>query len=113
MTERKRKLRARFRAAALEELARAAPVIAELRGGAGRPEAARELGRALHTLKGDAALVGMPEISAALHAAEDRAVEGTWDALAEALDAIARELAHDGGEPAGAGAAGPAPVTPT
>ncbi|HSK01513.1 MAG TPA: response regulator, partial [Kofleriaceae bacterium] len=86
--------------------------VAELRGGDGRPEAARELGRALHTLKGDAALVGMPEISAALHAAEDRAAEGAWDALAEALDAIARELAREGGEPGPAGAPAAAPAAP-
>src|SRR5262245_50974240 len=119
MTERRRKLRARFRAVALEQLAQLTPVIDELRRGPAGTEVVRAVGRALHTLKGDAALVGLVEISSALHAAEDQAAAGAWDALAEALDLLSHTLARgddDGGvpsgtippTPAGSGSPGPA-----
>jgi chemotaxis protein histidine kinase CheA len=63
----------------------------------------------LHLLKSDAALVGMTEIAAALHAAEERAGEAAWDALGAALDAIALELGREDDAPA---QAAPGPIEP-
>jgi chemotaxis protein histidine kinase CheA len=93
-------MRALFRATALEQLGQLAQVIDELRRGAADPEAEGPIAPTLHLMKGDAALVGMVEIAAALHAAETRASEAAWDALAVAVASIARDLERGDGEPA-------------
>jgi chemotaxis protein histidine kinase CheA len=90
--ERRRKLRARYCAGALEQLAQLRPTVAALTAGTADVDARRTLGRALHTLKGDASLVGLVEISQALHVAEDRVSEGAWAAVADALAVTTREL---------------------
>jgi len=96
MTERSRQLRAFFRATAVEQLAQLRQATDELRCGDGDPKAEGAIAPMLHLMKGDAALVGMMELAAALHAAEERASEAAWDAVAVALDAIARELGREG-----------------
>jgi len=92
VTDKRRKLRARFRAAALQQLDQIRPTIDELGAGRGNPESVRTVGRVLHTLKGDASMVGLQAISDALHAAEDHAVAGAWGQLADVLAALARDL---------------------
>ena len=92
MSERGRKLRALFRATAIEQLAQIEPAIERLRRGALDPEAEAAIAPVLHLLKGDAALVGLMELAAALHAAEGRAAVAAWDALANAVTAIGRDL---------------------
>jgi two-component system, chemotaxis family, sensor kinase CheA len=98
VSERGPQMRALFRATALEQLGQLAQVIDELRRGAADPEAEGPIAPTLHLMKGDAALVGMVEIAAALHAAETRAAEAAWDALAAAVASIARDLERGDGE---------------
>jgi len=100
MSERSHQMRVVFRATALEQLARLAQAVDEVRRGTAAPDAAGEIAPALHLMKGDAALVGLMEIAAALHAAEARASEAAWDALAIGLAVIARDLERAGDEPA-------------
>ncbi len=98
MNERSRQLRALFRANAVEQLAHLSHAVDELRRGEGDPKSEGTIAPLLHVMKGDAALVGLLELAAALHAAEERAGEGAWAEVAAALGAIARELrrADDG-----------------
>ncbi len=109
MSERSRQLRALFRASAREQLAQLVRAIDELRRGEGDPRARGTIAPVLHLMKGDAALVGMMELAAELHAAEERASEAAWDPLAAALQAIARELGRGEDE---AAAEEVAPVEP-
>lgn len=110
MTERSRQLRALFRTTALEQLAQLTAAVGELCRGAGEGagegagdaaggisalEAEGTIAPQLHLMKGDAALVGMMEIAAALHAAEQRAAAAAWEPLAADLAEIARELGRD------------------
>jgi two-component system, chemotaxis family, sensor kinase CheA len=96
MNEHNRRMRSLFRATALEQIARLLQTTDELRRGVADPEVELAIGPTLHLMKGDAALVGMREIAAALHAAESRAAEAAWDALAAALTDVARELGRGG-----------------
>lgn len=72
MNERRRALLARFRAGSAERLRRVEATLAALREGRSDApgEALRELGRELHTLKGESNMMGMAAVGAALHAAE-------------------------------------------
>lgn len=72
MNERRRALLARFRAGSTERIRRIEATLASLRGGSGEieAEALRELGRELHTLKGESNMMGMTAVGAALHAVE-------------------------------------------
>jgi CheY-like chemotaxis protein len=97
-------MRALFRATALEQLARLAQTADELRRGVADPEAEIAVGPTLHLMKGDAALVGMRDIAASLHAAEGRAAEAAWDGLIEAMSDIARDLARGDEDELGAAA---------
>jgi chemotaxis protein histidine kinase CheA len=113
MSEKRRKLRARFRESAVEQLAQLRPIITELGAGRGEADALRSIGRVLHTLKGDASLVGLQFVSDKLHIAEDLSEASSWSDLIEALAAISRDLQRmdDDGRiptPEGAPAAAPA-----
>jgi len=113
VSDKRRKLRARYREAAIEQLAQLRPKIVDLAAGRGEPDAVRAIGRALHTLKGDGSLVGLQPISDALHLAEDLAEASSWNELMDALAAIARDLQRmddDGRLPTPEGAPAPAPV---
>ncbi|HWU89415.1 MAG TPA: hypothetical protein VN253_19275, partial [Kofleriaceae bacterium] len=92
MNEQQRVLCARYRADALDQLGRLAPMIGALRAGPGDPELVTAVVRMLRLLAGDASLVGLRELAAALDAAEAPAAAAAWDALDEALAAIAREV---------------------
>jgi len=92
MNEQKRMLRARYRADALDQLGRLGSVISALRVGPPDPERVGEMVRVLHHLKGDASLVGLPEIAAALQGAEAPVAVAAWDELDEALAAITRDV---------------------
>jgi len=85
-------MRSLFRATALEQIARLSRTADELRRGAADPEVELAIGPTLHLMKGDAALVGMREIAAALHAAESCAAEAAWDGFSAALADVTREL---------------------
>jgi two-component system chemotaxis sensor kinase CheA len=92
MNEQKRVLRTRYRADTLDQLGRLAPMIAKLRAGPVEAEHLGEVVRTLHLLKGDASLVGLPEIAAMLQGAELPVAAAAWDALDQTLAAIAREV---------------------
>ncbi|MEO7331767.1 MAG: Hpt domain-containing protein, partial [Minicystis sp.] len=70
MNERRKALLARFRASSIERIRRIAGTLAALRDGSAEADAPRELGRELHTLKGESNMMGMTHVGAALHAAE-------------------------------------------
>jgi two-component system chemotaxis sensor kinase CheA/two-component system sensor histidine kinase and response regulator WspE len=107
----RQKLLPRFRETTGDRVEKISSALLELeRGGAG-PDVREELTRELHTLKGEARMMGFVGISAVVHAAEDllKAIPpGTKDDRVEALlrasDAIVSLLdaAPDGGEAAGA-----------
>lgn len=92
MNDRSRQMRALYRASAVEQMAQLARTVDELRHGTAGPSAGVQIETGLRLLTGDAALVGMMDIAGAMHAAEERAAEGAWDAVAAAVAAITRDL---------------------
>ena len=116
MNDKRRKLRARFREVALQQLDQIRPALGELVAGGENPESVRTIGRVLHTLKGDASLVGVQVVSDTLHAAEDQAAARAWSQLAEMLAALVRDLqrmGEDGRIPEPASTSAPAPPATT
>lgn len=83
-------LAARFRAVARERIARVRDLIAALARTPDDASLAEALGRELHTLKGEARIVGRAEIATAVHALED--LSGDGPRLRAALDALERAL---------------------
>ena len=77
-----------FRALAVERLARIEILLA--RGGGS--EAEREIGRELHTLKGEARIVGLGDLAEDTHRAEDALVAHLSARSAESLDRLERAL---------------------
>jgi two-component system chemotaxis sensor kinase CheA/two-component system sensor histidine kinase and response regulator WspE len=69
---RRQALIARFQATALERIARIRAVIADLAGGTGGGKARTEVLRELHTLKGEARMLGFGDLSDLVHAVEER-----------------------------------------
>ncbi len=92
MSERRRKLRARYREVAIEQLGKIRPAVEELAAGSTATDQLRTIGRVLHTLKGDGAMVGLPAVSEVMHAAEDLVAARAWGQLAELLVAAVRDL---------------------
>lgn len=87
-----RALRAFFLDEADEHLDAAAHAVAEVRAQSGEAETVTRLLRTLHTLKGSAGSVELPEVARAAHAAEDllialRAAPTTTEAAMPALEA--------------------------
>jgi len=64
------RLLGRFRASALDRLRRVSLALIEIEAGRGNAEAAEQLGRELHTLKGEARMFGQQAVSELVHAAE-------------------------------------------
>lgn len=60
-----------FRGIAEDRLTRLNLLWVQLEQGLGDPEALRELARELHTLKGEAALMGLPQVAALVHGLEE------------------------------------------
>lgn len=91
----RQKLLPRFRETTADRVEKISAALLELERGSGTAELSEELARELHTLKGEARMMGFVGISAVVHAAEDllRALgPGTpgdrLDALLQACDAI-------------------------
>jgi two-component system chemotaxis sensor kinase CheA/two-component system sensor histidine kinase and response regulator WspE len=91
----RQKLLPRFREMTTDRVEKISSALLELEKGAGGKELQEELARELHTLKGEARMMGFVGISSLVHAAEDVLKAGgaspakaTLQALLEACDAI-------------------------
>ncbi|HSI03424.1 MAG: response regulator [Myxococcota bacterium] len=87
----------RFLATASERLTQMGEVLSTLRGSGDVNDVVKRIGRDLHTLKGEARLLGLPEIERVAHASEDmlfshhraqQITEFTEQLLYEAIDII-------------------------
>ncbi len=105
----RQKLLPRFRETTADRVEKISAALLELERGQGTPELLQELARELHTLKGEARMMGFVGISSVVHAAEDllKAVGPErsgeqLDALLKACDVIVPMLdaPADGGDPA-------------
>lgn len=103
------KLLPRFREITADRVEKISGVLLELERGAATPEQVEELRRELHTLKGDARMMGFVGISAVVHAAEDllkamppESPGERLQAMLEACDAIVPmiDAPADGGDAA-------------
>jgi two-component system chemotaxis sensor kinase CheA/two-component system sensor histidine kinase and response regulator WspE len=110
----RQKLLPRFRETTADRVEKISGALLAMERGAGTPELAEELARELHTLKGEARMMGFVGISSVVHAAEDLlkgiapgAKGDPLDALLRACDAVLPmlDLPVDGGEAARALAA--------
>ncbi len=88
---------ARFLATASDRLTQMGEVLSTLRSAADVGDVVKRIGRDLHTLKGEARLLGLPEIERVAHASEDmlfshhhskQITELTEQLLYEAIDTI-------------------------
>lgn len=106
----RQRLMPRFRETTADRVERISGALLELERGAIGAEGREELARELHTLKGEARMMGFVGLSSVVHAAEDllKALPGggekgpQLEALLAAFDAVAPLLdaPPDGGEPA-------------
>ncbi|HEX9242495.1 MAG TPA: ATP-binding protein [Anaeromyxobacter sp.] len=103
----RQKLLPRFRETTADRMEKISSALLELERGGGSAEVREELARELHTLKGEARMMGFVGISSVVHAAEDvlkdLPAEGAGDrldALLKACDVIVPMLESpaDGGE---------------
>ncbi|MGB8932817.1 MAG: Hpt domain-containing protein, partial [Anaeromyxobacteraceae bacterium] len=107
----RKKLLPKFRETTADRIEKIQAALLDLEKGAGAPDNVQELQRELHTLKGEARIMGFIGISQVVHAAEDllkvvlagTAPEGI-DALLKCCDAIPPmiEAPADGGPEAAA-----------
>src|SRR5512132_1110891 len=93
--ETRQKLLPRFRETTADRVEKISSALLALERGAATPELSQELARELHTLKGEARMMGFAGVSSLVHAVEDllralpsRAPGDRLDALLEACDAI-------------------------
>ncbi len=84
----RKKLLPRFRETTADRVEKISGVLLELERGAGSPEALDELARELHTLKGEARMMGFVGISSVVHAAEDLLKALPKASPGERLDAL-------------------------
>ena len=104
----RQKLLPRFRETTADRVEKISTALLELERGAGTADTVQELARELHTLKGEARMMGFVGISSVVHAAEDllKALPGRpgdrLDALLKACDEVVAMLdaPADGGEAA-------------
>jgi two-component system chemotaxis sensor kinase CheA len=104
----RQKLLPRFRETTADRVEKISGALLELERGAGSADLVQELARELHTLKGEARMMGFVGISTVVHAAEDllKAVAPRpgqrLDALLQACDAIMPmlDMPADGGDAA-------------
>ncbi|WP_242342592.1 hybrid sensor histidine kinase/response regulator [Anaeromyxobacter terrae] len=106
----RKKLLPRFRETTADRVEKISGALLELERGAGTPEALEELARELHTLKGEARMMGFVGISSVVHAAEDLLKALPKDSPGERLDALLEacgaivpmlDATADGGDAAG------------
>src|SRR5512142_2913413 len=102
----RQKLLPRFRETTADRVEKIASALLELERGAGTQDLVQELARELHTLKGEARMMGFVGISTVVHAAEDllkvlgpESPGDRLDALLKACDGIVPmlDVAPDGG----------------
>ncbi|HET8539332.1 MAG TPA: ATP-binding protein [Anaeromyxobacter sp.] len=102
----RQKLLPRFRETTADRVEKISSALLELERGAGTQDVVQELARELHTLKGEARMMGFVGISTVVHAAEDllkvlvpESPGDRLDALLKACDGIVPMLdaPHDGG----------------
>ncbi|HEY3352288.1 MAG TPA: Hpt domain-containing protein, partial [Polyangia bacterium] len=74
MSDRRAALVARFRAGAADRLRRVRHALGEAEAGRAGPEQLKEVARELHTVKGEARMLGMAALSELLHAVESAVV---------------------------------------
>jgi two-component system chemotaxis sensor kinase CheA/two-component system sensor histidine kinase and response regulator WspE len=103
----RQKLLPRFRETTADRVEKISSALLELERGSGSAELREELARELHTLKGEARMMGFVGISSVVHAAEDvlkalptQGAGDRLDALLKACDAIVPmlEAPAEGGE---------------
>src|SRR5512138_3384525 len=88
----RQKLLPRFRETTADRVEKISAALLEVEHGRSTPELREELARELHTLKGEARMMGFVGISTVVHAAEDllKAVPGDGAASGEIVDALLR-----------------------
>jgi two-component system chemotaxis sensor kinase CheA len=84
----RQKLLPRFRETTADRVEKISAALLALERGAGTPDLSQELARELHTLKGEARMMGFVGISAVVHAAEDLLKAVPSDGPGERLDAL-------------------------
>ncbi len=84
----RQKLLPRFRETTADRVEKISTALLELERGAGTADLVQELARELHTLKGEARMMGFVGISAVVHAAEDLLKALTPESPGERLDAL-------------------------
>jgi two-component system chemotaxis sensor kinase CheA/two-component system sensor histidine kinase and response regulator WspE len=84
----RQKLLPRFRETTADRVEKISAALLELERGAAAPDVGQELARELHTLKGEARMMGFVGISAVVHAAEDLLKALPADRPGERLDAL-------------------------
>jgi two-component system chemotaxis sensor kinase CheA len=84
----RQKLLPRFRETTADRVEKISAALLELERGTGTPELSEELARELHTLKGEARMMGFVGISTVVHAAEDLLKAVTPETPGERLDAL-------------------------
>src|SRR5512133_1847449 len=86
----RQKLLPRFRETTADRVEKISNALLELERGAPGSETEQELARELHTLKGEARMMGFVGISSVVHAAEDLLKALPKDSPGERLDALLR-----------------------
>ncbi|HEY6002889.1 MAG TPA: hybrid sensor histidine kinase/response regulator [Anaeromyxobacter sp.] len=86
----RQKLLPRFRETTADRVEKISTALLALERGAGTPDLSQELARELHTLKGEARMMGFVGVSAVVHAAEDLLKALPADSPGERLDALLR-----------------------
>lgn len=84
----RQKLLPRFRETTADRVEKISAALLELERGAGTPDLSQELARELHTLKGEARMMGFVGISSVVHAAEDLLKALRPDSPGDRLDAL-------------------------
>ena len=84
----RQKLLPRFRETTADRVEKISAALLALERGSGTPELSQELARELHTLKGEARMMGFVGISGVVHAAEDLLKAVRPDSPGERLDAL-------------------------
>ncbi len=84
----RQKLLPRFRETTADRVEKISTALLELERGAGTADVVQELARELHTLKGEARMMGFVGISSVVHAAEDLLKALTPESPGDRLDAL-------------------------
>ncbi|WP_193388406.1 Hpt domain-containing protein, partial [Anaeromyxobacter sp. PSR-1] len=86
----RQKLLPRFRETTADRVEKISAALLEIERGAATPEVREELARELHTLKGEARMMGFGGISTVVHAAEDLLKALPAERPGDRIDALLR-----------------------